>query len=144
MNNWFYKYLGKPWQAVPNPPESYNCGELVRAIYRNELGIKLPAILIENARNRRQCIDAMKPDLFGFWPLSIAGKHRDFDLVLLGRKSQLSHCGLIVNTNEGEKILHCPEAQCGVCLDNIRELELMGFPLINFYRHKNLIEKDDL
>lgn len=141
--NWFYKYLGKPWQAVPTPPESYNCGELVRAIYKNELNIELPAILIDNARNRRQCIEAMQPDVFGFLPLSLVARHKDFDLILLGRKRQLSHCGLIVNTNEGEKVLHCPEAACGVCLDSFIELHIAGFPFVSIFRHKKFIEDDN-
>lgn len=137
---WLYKYLGKPWQAVPTPPESYNCGELVRAVYSNECGIELPAILIDDARNRRQCIEAMQPDSFGFLPLSLVGNHRDFDLILLGRKNQLSHCGLIVNTHEGERVLHCPDAACGVCLDSFLELKFAGFPLMSIYRHRNFID----
>lgn len=142
LADWFYKYLGKPWQAVPNPPESYNCGELVRTVYRNECNIELPAILIDNARNRRQCIEAMKPDLFGFLPLSEVATHNNFDLILLGRRKQLSHCGLIVNTPDGERILHCPESACGVCLDSYLELMIAGFPFVSIYRHKSFIDND--
>lgn len=138
--NWFFCYLGKPWEAVPTPPDSYNCGELVRAIYRNELNIKLPAILIDDAHSRRQCIEAMQPDIFGFRRLSGYQEIVDLDLVLLGRKSQLSHCGVAVNTNEGLKVLHCPEAACGVCLDTLTELKFVGFPLVQWYRHKDLMD----
>lgn len=140
--DWFYKYLGKPWEAVPTPPESYNCGELVRAIYKNELNIELPAILIDNARNTRQCIEAMRPDMFGFLPLSENQDIKDFDLALLGKKTRLFHCGLAINAVDGLKILHCPDSSSGVCLDDNLGLLLWGFPVIKWHRHKDLYASD--
>lgn len=136
--DWYLKYLGKPWEANPNPPESYNCGELVRAIHRDLFGIDSPAIPIDDARSRKQCLEAMQPNIFGLLPLGKNENHREFDVAFLGRRIRLAHCGVAVNTQDGIKILHCPEAACGVCLDNFIELKLMGFPEIRWFRHRDL------
>lgn len=135
--DWWIKYLGKPWEAAPNPPHSYNCGELVRAIHLDFFGIDTPAIPIDDARVRRQCVAAMQPDLFGLIPIDGIDAPRDFDVAFMGRK-RLAHCGVAVHTGEGLRILHCPEACCGVCLDTPMELRFMGFPNIRWFRHREL------
>lgn len=137
MNNWHLKYLGKPWEASPNPPDSYNCGELVRAIHRDIFGIDTPPIPIADATSMRQCVAAMQPDIFGLVPLPEDSAIKDFDVAFMGR-SRLAHCGVAVCTDEGLKILHCPESPCGVCLDSLIELKMMGFPNIRFFRHREL------
>ena len=50
---WHEAYLNKPWAAVPRPPETFNCGELVRAVHRDLLGIDSPTIPVPDAANRR-------------------------------------------------------------------------------------------
>lgn len=136
-NDWYLKYLGKPWQASPNPPESYNCGDLVRAIHLDIFGIDTPPIPIQDAHSRRQCLEAMRPDYFGLEPLSGNEEPREFDVAFMGR-TRLAHCGIAVNTDCELKILHCPESQCGVCLDSLLELKMMGFPNIRWFRHRKL------
>lgn len=136
-SDWYVKYLGKPWEASPNPPHSYNCGELVRSVHLDLFGIDTPAIPVENARSRRQCVEAMQPGLFGLVPLPRNSAPKSFDVAFMGR-SRLAHCGVAVHTDEGLKILHCPESPCGVCLDNLIELKLMGFPNISWFRHRDL------
>lgn len=136
-DSWYLAYLGKPWKANPKPPESYNCGELVRSIHYDLFGIVTAAIPIENAQSRRQCLQAMQPTIFDLLPLPEGYEPRDIDVAFMGRKS-LAHCGVAVITCEGMKILHCPEAACGVCLDNVFELKMMGFNTIKWFRHKDL------
>lgn len=136
-DNWFLRYMGKPWKANPEPPESYNCGELVRSIYYDLFGITTSAIPIENTQSMKQCLKAMQPEIFDLLPLSETDKPRNIDVAFMGRKL-LAHCGVAVETSEGLKILHCPEAACGVCIDGIYELKLMGFGTIKWFRHKDL------
>lgn len=137
-NDWWLVYLGKPWEAVPVIPKSYNCGELVRAVHSDMLGIDSPTIPIENAMSRIQCVKAMQPGIFGLEPLPEGAKPRMFDVAFLGRRTYLAHCGVAVETSEGLKILHCPESLAGVCLDSLPELRMAGFPAVRWFRHRNM------
>ena len=137
MMEWWAKYLGKPWRAVPTPPESYNCGELVRSVHRDILGIDSPTIPIADATSRMQCVKAMQPGLFGLEPLPEGMEPRTFDVAFLGRRTYLAHCGMVVNASDGLRILHCPESAAGVCLDTLPELRLAGFPAVRWFRHRN-------
>lgn len=139
-SNWYLKYLGKPWIANPNPPESYNCGELVRSIHYDIFGIETVAIPIEDAKSRKQCIKAMQPELFDLLPLPDDSQIKNFDVAFMGRNNFLAHCGVAVETDDGLKILHCPESACGVCLDSLLELKIMGFPKIKWFRHKGFFD----
>lgn len=138
--NWWLSYLGKPWAADPNPPASYNCGELVRAVHRDMLDIDTPAIPVADAGSRLQCVRAMQPGLFGLLPLPGDAAPRALDVAFLGRRTYLAHCGLAVETDEGLRVLHCPEAACGVALDSLMELCVAGFPSVRWFRHRNMDE----
>lgn len=136
--NWYLDYLGKPWQAVPNPPESYNCGELVRSVYRDILGVETAAIPVNNAQSALQCARAMQPEIFDLLPLPENEPPHEFDVCFMGRKTLMGHCGIAADTAEGLRVLHCPEASCGVVLDSPFELKLAGFPKIRWFRHKDI------
>ena len=136
--DWWLPYLGKPWAAVPNPPESYNCGELVRAAHRDLVGIDTPPIPVTNAGSRSQCLKAMQPEFFGLEPLPLKDVPRTLDVVFLGRRERFGHCGIVVWTTEGLRILHCPEAPCGVSLDTLLELRVAGFPNLRVFRHRDM------
>lgn len=134
---WYLDYLGKPWQARPNPPESYNCGELVRSIYRDLFGIETSAIPVANAQSPLQCARAMQPEIFDLMPLPENENPQEFDVCFMGRKTLLGHCGIAVNTDIGLRILHCPESAAGVTINSELELRYSGFPLIRWFRHKD-------
>lgn len=136
--NWWVDYLGKPWEANPNPPHSYNCGELVRGVHRDFFGIETVQIPCDDANSRLQCMKAMLPSIYGLAPLPLSEKPRTLDVAFLGRRTYLSHCGVAVETSEGLKILHCPESVMGVCLDSLTELKMAGFPQVRWFRHKEL------
>lgn len=134
--DWYLDYLGKPWQAKPNPPESYNCGELVRHIYIDLFNIQTSAIPVANAQSSLQCARAMKPEIFDLIPLSETETLQEFDVCFMGRKTLMGHCGIAVDTSEGLRILHCPESASGVTLNSPIELRVAGFPYIRWFRHK--------
>ncbi len=134
---WYLRYLGKPWAAAPTPPESYNCGELVRAVHRDWLNIDSPAIPVTDAGSRLQCVRAMRPELFGLEPLPPDETPRELDVAFLGRRTALSHCGVAVQTGAGLRVLHCPEAGSGVALDSLLELRMTGFPRVRWFRHRD-------
>jgi cell wall-associated NlpC family hydrolase len=45
--SWAVKYIGKPWAAGAAGPHAYDCWGLVRAVYRDQLGIALPVIDVD-------------------------------------------------------------------------------------------------
>lgn len=135
--DWYLDYLGKPWKASPNPPDSYNCGELVRSIYFDLFGVKTSAIPVANAQSPLQCARAMKPEIFDLLPLPENEEPQEFDVCFMGRKTLLGHCGIAAMTNEGLRILHCPESACGVTINSPIELNFMGFPYIRWFRYKD-------
>lgn len=135
--DWYLDYLGKPWKAKPDPPYSYNCGELVRHIYIDLFGKWTSAIPVANAQSALQCARAMKPEIFDLVPIPESDEPQEFDVCFMGRKTHLGHCGIAANTSEGLRILHCPEALCGVTMQSALELKYSGFPLIRWFRHKD-------
>lgn len=138
--NWYLDYLGKPWKASPNPPDSYNCGELVRHIYIDLFDIQTNAIPVANAQSALQCARAMKPEIFDLLPISENEEPKEFDVCFMGRKTLLGHCGIAAMTSEGLRILHCPESACGVTINSPMELKFMGFPFIRWFRHKDFCQ----
>jgi hypothetical protein len=47
---WYEALLGKPWQAVPDPPNSFTCGHLGRWILHERLGLDTPLIWADSCR----------------------------------------------------------------------------------------------
>lgn len=135
--DWFLDYLGKPWKAKPEPPNSYNCGELIRHIYIDLFDKHTSAIPVANAQSALQCARAMQPEIFDLLPIPENDRPQEFDVCFMGRKMLLGHCGIAVGTNEGLRILHCPEAACGVTMQSQLELKYSGFPFIRWFRHKD-------
>ena len=138
--DWYLDYLGKPWAANPSPPESFNCGELVRYIYCSILGIDSAIIPVSDAQSALQCARAMKPEIFDLYPLADGAEPCEFDVCFMGRKTLMGHCGIAANTSEGLRILHCPESACGVTINSPMELKVAGFPLIRWFRHKEFCQ----
>jgi cell wall-associated NlpC family hydrolase len=135
MTAWYEKYLGKPWVAVPNPPESYTCGELVRAVYRDRLGIYMAAILAD-PMCLRECVQAMTPDRYGLRPLTQEEHPQEYDVVFFRRAKREDHVGIAVQTADGLMIMHCQQ-YAGVTLDSPAELLGMGMARsLHWFRHK--------
>ena len=131
--------MGRPWRANPEPPDSFNCGELVRWVYLHFWGIDSPAIPVKNANDRLDCVRAMQPDLFGLVPLEEDTPTRDLDVLFMGRRERLAHCGLAVWTNDELRVLHCPQSACGVSLDSLFDLQMLGFSHWRWFRHREAL-----
>ena len=113
--------------------------ELLRLALKNGAS-GVVAIPVADAGSRLQCVRAMQPGLFGLLPLPGDAAPRALDVAFLGRRTYLAHCGLAVETDEGLRVLHCPEAACGVALDSLMELRVAGFPSVRWFRHRNMDE----
>lgn len=133
---WYEKYIGTPWVSKPCPPESFNCGELVRYILKQYAGIDTP-IITANANSLRECIAAMRPSYFGLSPLSADAIPQQFDVVFMCQADREDHVGIAVDTTEGLLILHCCEGS-GTVLETPFELLGNGFRKLKWYRHMEI------
>ena len=113
----------------------------MRSVHLDFAEIDSPAIPVENAYSRIDCIKAMQPDVFGLVPLSENEQVQTLDVAFMGRKNQLAHCGIVIETVEGLRILHCQQSASGVALDDLLSLKMMGFPVVRYFRHVHLHEK---
>lgn len=135
MSAWHEKYLGRPWKAAPDPPHSYNCGELLRAVHR-DLGIETLPIAAD-ASDLRQCVEGMKGGRYGLEPVGTDRQPKEYDSVFMARAAFLDHCGIAVQTVEGLMVLHCLQGG-GVVLDSLADLRGRGFNRFFWHRHKEL------
>lgn len=136
MAFWQERYIGKPWAAAPYPPESFNCGELLRYALKAHRGVETIGIEA-NAFNLRECIENMRPEVFGLRPLAGGEPVRDFDCAFFARMNYEDHCGLAARTPDGILILHCLQG-AGVVLESEAEAKGRGFREIIWYRHLEL------
>jgi hypothetical protein len=135
---WYENFLGKPWVGHPTPPETFNCGELVRYIHSNILGIDT-ANIHGNPNKLYDCLEAMAPKVFGLRPLDDDEKPQEYDTVFMARNKYDDHCGIGVQTIDGLLIMHCLR-NSGVVLDNTLDLIGRGFKKLTWYRHLNMGE----
>lgn len=133
---WYEQYIGKPWVAAPLPPDSFNCGELLRYVHREHLGIET-ANIEANARSLRECVANMRPEIFGLRPLADDEEPQDYDCAFFARSRYEDHCGIAAQTVDGLLILHCLQG-VGVVLESVLEAKARGFCGIIWYRHKRL------
>lgn len=135
---WFEEYIGKPWHEKCDPPKSFNCGELIRYIYKDRLSIDLPPITANPAK-LKECIANLDiPDVYGME--TFEGDPRPFDICYIMRKARRDHVGMAVQTIEGLQILHCQQF-AGVILQSASEIMgTTGCRFIEWRRHKNITE----
>lgn len=132
MMRWHEEYLGKPWAHNPNPPLSFNCGELLRHIYKKYCGYDAPIILADT-RSMRSCIrdvSNLRRYYSNFVPVDIP---QDFDFAVMSRGGPADHVGLYV----GGDILHC-YPKIGVSLDSAFALGVMGWRKITYLHPEGL------
>lgn len=135
MIAWWEPYLNKPWSAEPVPPHSFTCGELVRAVHRDRLGLGTAAILIDPERLLDCLTELGRPEHYGFRRLGSDESPRDFDCVFMARSGHDDHVGVAAQTGEGLMILHCLKG-AGVVLNTPAELRGQRFTRFTWYRHR--------
>lgn len=133
---WHEAYLGRPWAAVPQPPQSYTCGELVRAVHRDFFGIDSPPIPVADAGDLKACVKAMRPERYGLQPLAPGRSPREMDVLFFVKARLRDHCGIAVRTANGLWVLHCQQ-QAGVILSPLVELRAHFYRVL-WYRHPGL------
>ena len=133
--HWHEQYLGKPWKSPADPPNSFNCGDFVRWVFKERFGYDAP-ILLANTEDLRSCIRDIRGigRYADFEP--VTGEPQDFDIALMARGTEEDHIGVCV----GSDILHCRPG-VGVFLDDVFTLRNMGWRKIRFIRPLGLALK---
>lgn len=122
----------------PSPPESFNCGELIRYVYHEDLGIESLPILIDAADLRKR-LKALQETMFRYdlLPLKVDQTPQEYDIIFMSKGKYKDHCGLGVETNEGVMVLHCQEGR-GAIINSPFELISMGFKELLWARYEGL------
>lgn len=136
---WYEKLINRPWAGRPRPPYSFNCGELIRYIYRKRLGIEMPAVWADGNSLRQSIVNMNQPQVYGFHPCE--PPYRPFDICIMKRSVRRDHVALIVQTSVGLLFLHCIQG-AGVVLENEFEIKATtGNDFMEYQRH-NLVTQE--
>ena len=138
QKEWWEEYIGKPWAAIPKPPQSFTCGDLCRYVIKDRLGADTAPVYAD-PNSLRQCVSNLdQPELYSLYPVPAAP--RPYDLAFLIRVKYRDHIGIAVQTTEGLKILHCRQG-VGVTLDSPADLFASGYRKIEWFRHRDVSEE---
>jgi hypothetical protein len=136
---WYDALLGKPWEAVADPPNSFTCGELCRWILTQRLGLEVRPILVDHTCFR-ECIHNMR-DLASYNLFPFGGELWPFDVGTMSRSGKyIDHMGVLVFVKNEVKVLHCHQG-IGVSLDSPAQLLASGFRRITWHRHKDMTKE---
>jgi len=124
---WHEQYLGKPWKNPADPPNSFNCGDFVRWVYKTHLGYDAPPLLADTG-SLRSCIRDIR-GIARYANFEAVSSPQDFDIALMARGEEEDHIGVSV----GSDILHCRPG-VGVFLDDVFTLRNMGWRRIRYIR----------
>ncbi len=127
--DWITKYLSKPWINGQQ-----DCWQLVRDVYREQLNIELPQIVV-NAEKLREVITAMESttNLSDWQPIEQPGH---WSLVFWSQLTRPSHVGIYLDI-DGGRILHNTQ-RTGVVCQSVHDMSLQGWCNPRYYRHKKL------
>ena len=133
--HWASQYIGLPWSARGEGPDSFHCWAFVRHIQSEHFGRVLPDIpnpedLLTLARAFRDHPERRR------WGL--AAEAADGDCVLLRQARYPVHVGVWLDAEAGGGrggVLHCAR-DCGVVFQRPDALVLNGWQIEGFYRFK--------
>ncbi len=127
--HWAETYIGIPWSATGEGPETYHCWAFVRHIQKEHFGRTLPAIpnpedVLAIARGFRDHPERQR------WEL--VEKPGAGDCVLMRQARYPIHVGVWLDVDSGG-VLHCSQ-EAGVAFQTRTSLALNGWSVEGFYR----------
>lgn len=135
-HDWLNDLVGRPWVRIPDPPRTFNCGELPRWVLMTKLGLDIPPIMTD-PDNLREVCGALQ-DIAKFGDFRPVDRPADFDVVELYRGTRPDHVGLFF-ADAGGGVLHC-QKHVGVLYDPVFVLRSSGWRTIRYYRHASFLE----
>ena len=132
MTHFANKYIGRPWVAGAQGPDSFDCWGFVRYVLKHEYDYNVPQVNV-NAECLRDVLHAFRTDL-AFRAFKEVEKPQDGDVVLMRQSKNPVHAGLWLDV-DGGGVLHCVR-DSGVIFQSICSLNVSGWFLNSFYRCK--------
>lgn len=125
---WFQEYIGKPWASPANPPETFNCGDLCRYIYKKHLNLDTLEIHVgcENFKGHAREVSTYF-DRAGFKQVT---DKKCFDIVRMSLGRRPCHVGIYT----GEGVLH---SLSGIGVQHNTLFELKSRFKMEFFRHES-------
>ena len=132
--HWSADYIGIEWRARGAGHDGVDCYGLVRLVYREILGVSIPAYdeLYATAEELEEiaAIIAGARDL-PRWSRVDAGQEKEFDVAIFRQAGVESHVGMVISRG---MMLH---ASSGRESEIVRYSEGKWFPrLVGFFRHE--------
>lgn len=132
MTHFANKYIGLPWVAGGQGPDSFDCWGFVRYVLKHEYGYDVPQVNV-NPECLRDVLVAFRTDL-AFTAFEEVAVAQDGDVVLMRQAKNPVHAGLWLDIDDGG-VLHCVHGT-GVVFQSICSLNTSGWFLDSFYRVK--------
>ncbi len=132
MPHFANKYIGLPWVAGQQGPDSFDCWGFVRYVLKHEYAYDVPRVNV-NPECLRDVLHAFRTDL-AFQAFEEVYAPQDGDVVLMRQAKYPVHVGLWLNI-DGGGVLHCVRGN-GVVFQNVISLNTTGWFLDSFYRVK--------
>lgn len=133
MPHFANKYIGRPWVAGAQGPNSFDCWGLVRYVLKHEYGHDVPQVNV-NPECLRDVLQAFRRNL-AFTAFVEVPYPRDGDVVLMRQAKNPVHAGIWLDV-DGGGVLHCCR-NSGVVFQNVPSLNATGWFLHSYYQVKN-------
>ena len=132
MSHWAASYVGLPWKADGEGPDSFHCWAFVRWVQRRHFGRELPDIpnprdLLAMAHMFRDHPERRR------WAL--AEKPAEGDCALMRQARYPIHVGVWIAV-DGGGVLHCVQGS-GVVFQRLDALAMHGWRVEGFYRFQD-------
>ncbi len=130
--HWAQQYIGRQWVN-----REHDCWAFTRLIQLNHFGRDLPPIDID-AGDVASCVRAFNshPEKQHWQAIDVP---MDGDVLLMSQNKQPTHIGVWLEI-DGGGVLHCVE-KGGVIFTKRRDLNHLGYNLIQFYRHESACQE---
>ena len=136
--NWASSYVGLPFLDGGRDRQGLDCWGLVRLVYAERLGIRLPDFAEVRAADARAVARTVADQIeSGFWLPVIRGAEREFDVVVMrgheGRSGLTRHVGVVAAF---DTVLHVEQHTDAVCPRLTSPS--VKFRITGIYRHHDL------
>ena len=128
--SWIDGYIGKPWVSGSSGPEAYDCHGIVRAAYRDRLGIALPVVEVD-AGSALDVARAVRAYDYSRWA-QVPRPENDFDVVEMSFGKRPHHVGVWLNADGGGVLTSVEGA--GVIFQSLSSLRAHGWNIVACYR----------
>lgn len=132
MKHWCLEYVDKPWVAAAEGPEAYDCWGLLKAVYKNKLGVDLHDYGQVNRHSLREITAQMDhPQIEEEWVR--VRIPQEGDAVALSQRNKYHHVGVYIDYHGGH-VLHSADND-RVIVEPIGSMSRGVWRKIHYYRH---------